>query len=397
MLQKFRSKFKHRLPVLLVFSLIVFAIEVDISVPSFPDMLKYFATTECCVQWTLSINFFGFCLAGLFYGPLSDAFGRRNIMLIGVSIFTLGSIGCALANSIENMLLMRFIQGIGASSGIIIVYAVIADIYSQEKATAFIGIMNSFLTIFMSIAPTIGSFLVQSFGWRSNFTVVGLLSLVVLLLLAVILPETHTDNRNSFNFRKIMQGYKELLTNKSYIIYASGPGFMLGAYLAFVASVPFLYINVFHMEQMIYGIHLAAVVMSFSIVSFVSGKIIKWLGMYECILFSGIICFILGFIIFILNIYQYLTPNIFTILMCIISVGVALCYGGTTVICLSVQTKNKGLSSSGLMSIRFLLASFTVLIVGMYYDGSFFPVTIVMFICYLLAAISLFYAHYRVK
>mgnify|MGYP000280068224 CR=1 FL=1 len=97
------------LPYLLIISLITCCIEMDIVVPSFPAMAKYFATTEDKIQWTLGLNFLGFFVSTLFYGPLSESFGRRRVMVWGGVLFTLSGIGCALANSLPILILFRFL------------------------------------------------------------------------------------------------------------------------------------------------------------------------------------------------------------------------------------------------------------------------------------------------
>ncbi len=162
----------------------------DVSVPGFPDMVRYFSTTEAQVQLTLSLNFFWFCIAGLFNGPLSDSFGRRRLMLIGNTIFLVGGIGTACANSIEVLIAWRFLQGIGASAAFTVVFAMIADAYQGAEASKWVERINALLTAAMAGAPILGGFLVESFGWRSTYGSVALLCLAITLLLALFLPET---------------------------------------------------------------------------------------------------------------------------------------------------------------------------------------------------------------
>src|ERR1700722_7114343 len=105
-------KFGKYFPFLLIFSAVSAAIEIDLSLPSFPDIARAFSVSEEIIEGTISLNFLGFCIAALFYGPLSDRYGRRPILLIGTVLFLIGSLCCSLASSIEMILVSRFIQGI---------------------------------------------------------------------------------------------------------------------------------------------------------------------------------------------------------------------------------------------------------------------------------------------
>ncbi len=135
------------LPFIFVISLLTCCIEIDISVPSFPDISRYFNISDSLTQMTVAVNFLGFCLSSIVYGPLSDCYGRRNVMLIGNAIMLIGAIFCVFVNSIEMLLLSRFVQGFGASTSAVIVFAMIADVYDRNKAAKIIGIMNSLITI----------------------------------------------------------------------------------------------------------------------------------------------------------------------------------------------------------------------------------------------------------
>src|SRR5437868_14748147 len=120
---------EHKMPIifipLLILSLISCCIEVDISVPSFPDMAHYFQVSYVSIQLTIAVNFAGFCLASLFYGPLSDCYGRRKIMLIGNFLLLIGAAACVFATSLNILLLARFIQGLGASCSAVLVFTMI--------------------------------------------------------------------------------------------------------------------------------------------------------------------------------------------------------------------------------------------------------------------------------
>ena len=125
--------------ILMILIFLAAAIETDIYLPAFPDMMEAFRTSEIMIQRILSFNFLGICIASLFYGPASDAFGRRKILNFGYILFILGSFGCIFAGNIEWLIFWRFIQGLGSAACFIVGTAVIFDFYQAEKATKVVG------------------------------------------------------------------------------------------------------------------------------------------------------------------------------------------------------------------------------------------------------------------
>ncbi|WP_030417360.1 MFS transporter, partial [Streptomyces sp. NRRL S-1448] len=110
------------------------------SVPSFPDIAKSLTASESSVQLTITYNFFGYCLGALAYGPLSDRFGRRKVMLIGNTIMLAGALGCAIAPNIEFLLGSRLIQGVGASTSVVLVFVIIGDVYQGTELFKMFGL-----------------------------------------------------------------------------------------------------------------------------------------------------------------------------------------------------------------------------------------------------------------
>jgi MFS transporter, DHA1 family, multidrug resistance protein len=230
---------------LLILSLITCCIEIDISVPGFPDMAKFFNVSEGAIQLTIAYNFLGFCLAGLFYGPLSDCYGRRKMMILGNGLLLIGAVGCAFAPSLFILFVSRFIQGLGASASAVVVFAMIADAYTGEKAIKLIGIMNSALTVLMAIAPIIGSFINQAVGWRGNYAIVATMSLISWLLLVFLLPETKKEFE-PFHVNKVLNNYKTLFCNAKFLKSSLIPSLQCSAYFSFVACGVFLYTETFN-------------------------------------------------------------------------------------------------------------------------------------------------------
>ncbi len=230
------------------------------------------------IQLTIAYNFLGFCLAGLFYGPLSECYGRRRVMVIGNALLLIGAMGCVFAPSIQWLLVSRFIQGIGASTSAVVVFAMIADAYQGgDKAVKYIGIMNSVLTTLMAMAPVAGGFINEAVGWRGNYSVVAIVCLISWVLLFFMLPETRME-RETFSLKKVLKDYKKLLTSSKFISSSLVPSLGYSAYISFVVCGSFLYMETFGMSTVAYALHQGSIVGAFSIVSILSGKLIGKFG-----------------------------------------------------------------------------------------------------------------------
>ena len=206
----------NKLLYVFVLSIISCSIELDISIPSLPDISNYFLITDGQTQMTIAINFLGFCISAVFYGPISESLGRRKVMIVGNTIMFIGSLGCFVAELYTFLLLSRFIQGIGASTSAVIVFAMIADLCNNNERTRIVGQMNSMITIIMAISPVIGGFINQTIGWRGNYFVVSLISFFSLLVIYFYLPETK-KNLTKFSAKKFLSDYFLLLSNKVFM------------------------------------------------------------------------------------------------------------------------------------------------------------------------------------
>ena len=366
-------------PVVIILSFMVYCLEIDLAVPSFPFITKGLKTTETLMQLTMSLNFLGFCLAALLYGPLSDSFGRRKTLLIGCSIYVLGGLGCAMMNSIESLLLFRFVQGLGASSGCVILYAMIADIYPSEKVAWFHGVMNATLTVTMAGAPIAGSFINDSYGWRYNLITIAALSVLTLVMMFFILPET-LEKKRKWHLGSIMKDYLALLTSKEFVLLTAGPSILVGVYLTFVSVASFFYQTQLGLSTVTFGMHQMVVLLSFSLISVFTGKINQKLGIKNSIIYGNVVMLIGAALLFWIGKQPLFYPHSITLFMSVLVMGVALAFGSTIAIAFNVMPEIAGAASSLIMSSRLLFASGMVAYTSKVYDGTWYTVAQVLFV-----------------
>ncbi len=388
----FKISQKLHLVPLIVISLVGCCMEIDISIPSFPSIMAFFDATEAQVQSTLSINFLAFCLSGLFYGPLSEAWGRRGLMLFGATCFLVGALGCVFSFSIYQLMFWRFVQGLGASSTVVLGFTMISDRYSGESAANYIGKVNAYITIFMASAPILGSVIINYFSWRANFTAVALIALVAWALLIMQLPETKLEKK-PLKLKSVLKDYWSLLTHQEFLLYASMPNMLVTAYLTFVGSAAFYYINTCDLSYFEYAAHQGLVVSCFSAMSFYAHKIVEKMGGTKAVKFGMACC---GLSMTFMTLFAFTFPSnpiLITFSMCLFAIGCVFPMSVTFAQSMEVVPTLKGVCSSFIMSSRLFISSGAIALTGLFFDGSMRPVALVNGFVVILALFIYFKLH----
>lgn len=373
-------KFSKYFPYLLIFSAVSAAIEIELSLPSFPDIARAFSVSEEVIEGTISLNFLGFCISALFYGPLSDRYGRRPILLLGTVLFMIGSLCCALAPTIEMILFSRFIQGLGAAGSFVIVFTMISDAYKDNEATHWIGMLNSILTATMALAPILGGYLNAWFGWSSCYTFVAIMTAIQLTLLFFYLPETRPGQ--PVQFQAVIKDYRQLLSSFRFLQSSFVPTLLAGGYMAFVSVIPFLYRDELGMSLTEFSWHQAAIIASFSVVSYYSNRIANFFGEVRAALVGSSLSVIATMGLVLIALFADIpSVSMITPLMCLFACSCAVPFAIVFSASLSVIPEKNGPASSLLMSMRTFLCAMTVQFAGNMYNGTLFSTAAIVASC----------------
>ena len=213
----------------------------DIFLPALPNIIEYFHITANQGQSILSTFLFGIAVMQLFYGPISDSLGRRKLLLIGITLFSLTSLAIPYAVNFDQVLTLRMLQAIGACAGITLGRAIVSDIFTKEEAS------KVFLTIFPvvgmspAIAPLIGGQLSNAWGWQACFLFSTAFGIVLIGLILLRLPETLPQQRRQpLSFGQVVRAYRTLLGIRRFWHYAIIPCIAYAVYFAYIAESPFL-------------------------------------------------------------------------------------------------------------------------------------------------------------
>ncbi len=281
------------IPAILIAASSVSIMTTDLYAPSLPHLPAIFGTDAKTVQHTMMFNLVGYALGQLVHGPMSERFGRRPVMIGGMGAAVVFSLACALAWSIDALIVARTFQGLAVCAEAVIALAVIRDVYDGPSGARILAVFGMSIAIVPAIAPIIGGFIHVWLGWRANFYLLTILALVVTLLVWRFLPETTIPDRDALKPRRLVGDYVELFTHRGYMRYALSTGAVLGPLFVFITQGPFLYIDRLGVRTEHYGFFQAAIVTAFFFGSLFANRCVGRLGV-ERLLQYGLIFILVG-------------------------------------------------------------------------------------------------------
>ena len=212
---------------------------IDTYIPAFSGIAKSIGATPVEMQQTLSAYLFGFAFMNLFHGALSDSFGRRPVVLWGLAVFTIASLGCALSQTIGQLVLFRALQGLSTGAGIVVSRAVIRDMFPPAEAQKVMAQVTIYFGVAPAIAPIVGGLLFVHAGWHAIFWFLVAVGVVLFAANYKLLPETlHVTQRQPFNARHLMRGYWDLCSDPRFLLLALASGVPFNGMFLYVLSAP---------------------------------------------------------------------------------------------------------------------------------------------------------------
>ncbi|MFB6366409.1 multidrug effflux MFS transporter [Paenibacillus elgii] len=258
-------------------------ISETIYTPSLPDIAKSLHTTGNAIQLTLSIYFLGFAVGVFCWGRLSDSIGRRPSMLWGILVYALGSLGCYLSGSAEWLLVSRFIQAFGASTGSVVTQTILRESIDGAKRHAVFAQISAALAFTPAIGPLIGGWVDQAFGFRAVFFTLVVMSAAIFTYALVSLPETRVSTSSGIRTFSVA---KRLISDKRVWAFGFLIGTTNGILFSYYAEAPFIFIEFFHMSPGVFGFLGIFVALSSIIGAMLSKKLLNRIRA-EKIIFLG--------------------------------------------------------------------------------------------------------------
>ena len=286
---------KHSLIATIILLLMVVGqIGTDVYLASLPAIHSALNTSMSTVQYTFSIFLAGFALSQLFYGPLSDHFGRKPFILFGLLLYTTTALLCAASTTIVELLTARFFQGVGAGACTVIARAIMRDTFDGKDLNK----MNIYQSMVWSMvpisAPLLGSYIQHYLGWRYNFIVLSIGSIVLLLICWLKLPETIKVKEPNITIKQIFYDYRDILYTKLFFSHLLFSACIISLFAVFNVAAPLIIQILFKQSVILYGWLVFGVALSFLIGSLCSHLLINQISSKHSMLLGLIIIMLAG-------------------------------------------------------------------------------------------------------
>jgi DHA1 family bicyclomycin/chloramphenicol resistance-like MFS transporter len=212
---------------------------VDTYLPAFGGMQLALGATPIEMQQTLSAYLLAFGVMFLFHGALSDSFGRKPVIVVALVVFTLASVGAALASTVQALIGWRMLQGVSTGAGIVVGRAMIRDLYNEEDAQRLMSLVTLFFSLAPVVAPVVGGILFAAFGWQSIFWFLAAVGVVLVAAGAKLLRETlPPEHRHPFHPVALLHGYREVGASRRFLFLSLAVGFNFNAFFLYILSAP---------------------------------------------------------------------------------------------------------------------------------------------------------------
>ncbi|WP_439641104.1 multidrug effflux MFS transporter [Nevskia sp.] len=223
---------------------------IDAFFPAFPTMEAEFAVTRVAMQQSLSVYLLSFAAMSLVHGPLSDAYGRRGVILWSMLLFAVACAGCALADSYRMLLAFRAMQGVCAGAGMIVGRAMIRDRHDGADAQRLMSQVSFIFGFAPAVAPIIGGLVLGLAGWRAIFWLLGGFTLALVVASLAALPETHPrERRTRFALRPLLRTYRSVLGDRRFLLLGFAASLNFGALFIYIASAPSVVLDLLKLSE----------------------------------------------------------------------------------------------------------------------------------------------------
>jgi MFS transporter, DHA1 family, multidrug resistance protein len=250
-----RSKKKNFFLILMIGALnTITPFSIDMYLPAFPQVAHDLRTTITKVALSLSTYFLGFALGQILFGPLLDRFGRKPPLYAGLILYIIATLGCPFSGTIETLLVLRFVEALSGCVASIAALAMVRDFFPLDQSARIISLMVLILGASPLLAPTVGAVVAVAWGWHIIFVILAAIALIMLIVSILFLPEGHQPDKTiSLKPKPILQGFKVVLLNPTFIVFALSGTLSFSGLFVYLAGSPSIFLDFFHLDARIYG------------------------------------------------------------------------------------------------------------------------------------------------
>ena len=358
---------------------------IDMYLPGFPAIANDLNTSVDHVSYSLSSFFIGICIGQLICGPLLDRFGRKRPLYVGLLIYILASLGCAISHSIELLVAFRFLQALGGCVGMVAPRAVVRDVFPVEENAKIFSLLVLVLGVSPIIAPTAGSYIVTAFGWHAVFVVLAIITAILLVAVVFFLPESkQPDPTYSLLPKPIINSFMAVIREPQFYTYALAGGIASAGLFAYLSGSPFLFMELFGVTEKQYGWIFALIAMGLISSSQLNNLLLKKYTSEAIIKVTLLLQSIIGVLLLVGTAAGWLELYSTVFLMFLFLSCQGFTFPNSSALSMAPFSKGAGSASALMGALQMGLGAMASALVGALNNGTAIPVTAVMAACALL-------------
>ncbi len=351
-------------------------------VPALPMLAVVFDAPPGAVQLVLTLFLAGIAVGQLVYGPVSDRFGRRPVLLAGLTLFLVGTVLCGLAWSLPVLIVGRTLAAIGGCAGMVLGRAIVRDVYDRERSASALAAIMMVMSLAPLLSPAIGAYLAQWVGWRADFVLLGAVGATVLILTAVKLEETHAAV--SVNLVSMIGSLVLLLRSAAFLSFVVATAFTSASWFTFLAAAPYLLAERLHEPPSTYGLMILLPMAGYILGNASVARLSVFLGSTRLFI-VGLALSLASGVMLATWCLADLTPWALFVPMALSSIGNGISQPTGVAAGLSVYPRIAG-AASGLMGFtQMIIAALGTLLLGLLPRGSVLAMVAVVSVCLMLA------------
>ncbi len=344
---------------------------IDMYLPALPTISEKLGASTAATQMTLMVFFVAFGVCQIVYGPVSDMVGRKPPLYFGLTLFGLGSVGCALAPSIAWLIAFRILQGVGASSVMVIPRAIVRDMHTGVEATRLMALIMLVFSVSPILAPLAGSALIVSFGWRAVFVAVTVAAVLGAVLLAFFQPETRLpQDRIRVSLASLAAGFGKLLRDWHFLGLTFIAGLGMSSFFSFLASSSFIYIEHFGLTPTEYSLAFSVNAVGFIGASQFAAKLGGRFGMARVVT-TAVTCYMaIAVALFALTLAGVDSLPVLMVMLFCSFAFLGLVIPTTMVLALDAHGPIAGMASALGGTLQMVTGALMIVVVSVFYDGT---------------------------
>jgi len=355
---------------------------IDMYLPAFPDIAKNLHTTVAQVTLSLSSFFIGISAGQLLYGPLLERFGRKKPLYIGLCIYLLASIGCALAASVNALIVLRLLQALGGCVGMVAARAMVRDLFEVKENAKIFSTLMLVVAVSPIIAPTLGGYITAVLGWRFVFVMLIVVDLIIIAGIYFLLPESKKPDPNfSLRPRPILKNFAGVITHPQFYTYALTAAISAAGLYAYIGGSPHVFMEIFHVSEKQYGWIFALIAMGLIGASQLNSVLLKNYTSEQLIKAALTAQSIIGISMVVITFFGWNDVFITIFLIFIFLCTQGFVFPNSSALSMASFGHNAGSASALMGAIQMSIGAGTSALVSVFQNHTALPMTAVMACC----------------